>query len=216
MAQRDSGYPRQADELYETPKWVAKVVAPWLRVQSVREIWEPAAGPGRLAAALWEEGFLVHATSANFFTTEKIPAVDAIVTNPPYGRSRNGNVAAAFVRTALGMRIPIVAMLMPVDFDSGKTRQDIFRHCSAFIGKIVLLDRIVFFQRPGAAPSTNHAWFLWGHGRRQMRPWIAYGLENGEEDASQIWIGSGDSQSEHFGDGPLGPAPAPSHRGRAK
>jgi tRNA G10 N-methylase Trm11 len=63
--------------------------------------------------------------------------VDAIVTNPPYGR-----LATPFIRHALSLDVPIVAMLLRVDFDSAKTRRDLFADCPYFAGKITLLDRI--------------------------------------------------------------------------
>jgi hypothetical protein len=38
--------------------------------------------------------------------------------------------------------LPVVTMLLRIDFDSGKTRTNLFRDCQAFDRKIVLLDRI--------------------------------------------------------------------------
>jgi hypothetical protein len=190
MAQRESGYPRQPDETYETPAWVAGVIADWAGVMGVRRIWEPAPASGAFANHLRDRGYEVVATQGDFFTQIKIPEVDAIVTNPPYGGTRRGDHAASFIRTALAhTQIPIVAMLLPVDYDSGKSRQDVFANCAAFAGKIVLLDRIVFFPRPGAAPSTNHAWFLWSR-RHVGAPMIMYG-KKGEPDASENRLQSG-------------------------
>jgi hypothetical protein len=71
--------------------------------------------------------------------------------------------------------VPVVAMLLRVDFDSGVTRRHLFEHCPAFALKLVLLDRIVWFESPGkqARPSDNHAWFLWDKQHRG-KPIIAY------------------------------------------
>jgi hypothetical protein len=52
-------------------------------------------------------------------------------------------------------------MLLRVDFDLAKTRADLFRDNPRFAGKSVLRDRIVWFEQPGAAPSDDHAWFVW-------------------------------------------------------
>ena len=68
---------------------------------------------------------------------------------------------------------PVVAMLLRVDFDSGKTRVHLFRDNAAFTHKIVLLDRVVFFERDDGtaeAPSDNHSWYLWDTRRVYRRP----------------------------------------------
>ena len=48
----------------------------------------------------------------------------------------------------------------------------LFRDNPRFAGKLVLLDRIKWFEGP-SAPSDNHAWFVWDR-RHQGPPWIAY------------------------------------------
>jgi hypothetical protein len=76
----------------------------------------------------------------------------------------------------MNRRLPIIALLLTVDFDSAPTRRDLFADCKEFAGKLVLLDRIVFFERPNAKPSANHAWFLWDRGNLG-RPTIRYGAK---------------------------------------
>jgi hypothetical protein len=160
-----------------TPAWVARVIGRWLHEQGIYRIWEPAPGDGRFADELTRQGFTVETTSEDFLLSTGRPReIDAIVTNPPYGA--NGRVAAAFARKALGFDGLTVALLLTVDFDSGRTRADMFVDCPRFLGKIVLLDRIVFHERPKASPATNHAWFLWGAPRRG-RPTIRYGTSVG-------------------------------------
>jgi hypothetical protein len=211
MAQRDSGYERQEDELYETPVWVTQVIADWLRQVGVRSVWEPAAGPGKLASALRDAGMEVVATTSDFFLEEKIPKVDAIVTNPPYGPTRRGDMATQFARTARGTEIPIVAMLLPVDFDSAKGRRNLFGDCPTFAGKIVLLDRIVWFERPGAAPSSNHAWFVWAKAHTGL-PWILYRGKNGVSDAIEARLKQISDIPKYLGDGEGRPPATPSRR----
>jgi hypothetical protein len=60
-----------------------------------------------------------------------------------------------------------------VDFDSGRTRADLFRDNPSFVGKLVLLDRIKWFEG-ASGPSDNHAWFIWDRRRQGARPLIAY------------------------------------------
>lgn len=176
MSQRHSNYARRPDEEYNTPAWVAAVIALWLADQSVREVWEPAPGSGHFAGALRDCGCHVLETRENFLDSQFWwPSCEALVTNPPYGR--RGELGEAFAYHALKIGAPIVALLLRVDFDSAKTRRRLFGECPFFAGKIVLLDRIDWFARPGkAGSSTNHAWFIWSRVHRG-RPWISYGLK---------------------------------------
>jgi methylase of polypeptide subunit release factors len=85
---------------------------------------------------------------------------DAIITNPPYG---SGNrMAVNFTRVALSVCNGWVAMLLTAKFDWGSTRVDMFRDCARFHKKIVLIDRLRFFDGPDAIDGTeDHAWFIW-------------------------------------------------------
>jgi hypothetical protein len=90
---------------------------------------------------------------------------DAIVTNPPFGQGCR--LATAFIEVGL-TRIRryngLLALLLPVDFDSAKTRARYFGDYPDFGAKIVLRKRIVWFQRDDGirgAPKENSAWFLW-------------------------------------------------------
>jgi hypothetical protein len=173
MSQRISGYQRQPEEIYETPASVTQVVIPYLRKHALH-VREPADGPrSLLAQTLGEAGFHVLASRHDFLSTDRLPdsQIDAICSNPPYGPG--GRLAAQFIAHALDLA-PVVVMLLRIDFDSGKTRTRLFRDCRAFAGKIILLDRIVWFAREGAAgPSENHAWMLWNQ-RHRGPPTISY------------------------------------------
>jgi hypothetical protein len=97
--------------------------------------------------------------------------IQAIVTNPPYG------IGQAFIEHALALTKPVggvVAMLLRCDYDHAKTRQHLFGKCPAFAKKLILTKRIVWFDDLKAAPSFNHAWFLfdWQH---KGAPTVAYG-----------------------------------------
>lgn len=139
-------------------------------------------GQGLLIDALKAAGFRVDATAGDFFDCREKPdpRIDGIVTNPPYGAERGGRLAESFIRHAFTFDVRLVAMLLRVDFDSAKTRADLFRDNKIFAGKIVLVDRIKWFKGP-SQPSDNHAWFLWD---RKHRGWpsIAYA---GKRDADK-------------------------------
>jgi hypothetical protein len=182
MSQRNSGYARQPDDIYETPAWVTQVIMPYLVER--RRIWDPANGPAsKVAHALRQNGFTAVATADDFMTKTSVPAdVDTIVTNPPYGTG--GHLACKFIAHALEL-VPVVFMLLRIDFDSGKTRTDLFRDCRAFAGKVVLLDRIVWFAREGApGPSENHAWYIWNRHQHGL-PTIEYVGKHRERELAQ-------------------------------
>lgn len=169
MAQRNSEYARKERDLYETPEWVTDVIMDYIPASAL--IWEPACASGRMAQRL-------HATFASdlvttygkegvdFLKAELPPGCDTIITNPPFGRN-----AEAFIRHALKLLRNseygyhfFIAMLLPINFDAASTRADLFGACPEFRTKVILTKRIVWFEREDgekAAPSENHAWFIW-------------------------------------------------------
>jgi hypothetical protein len=161
MSQRASGYRRQPDEAYETPRWAVAALLAQFRAP-IRCAWDPAdRNSGRLVAALRALGVNAVGTAEDFLTiTASPPEVDAIVSNPPFGPAGRGELAMAFIEHALKLPVPRVAMLLRNDFDSAFSRQHIFRRCAEFAGKVVLLNRIRWFEGP-SGPSDNHSWFLW-------------------------------------------------------
>jgi hypothetical protein len=173
MSQRLSGYERQPGDVYETPEWVTCVVVPYLRGRCAH-VWDPANGPAsKIARVLRAEGFRATATNDDFLARGAPPCdrIDVITTNPPYGTG--GRLACQFIVHALEL-VSFVAVLLRIDFDSAKTRVSLFRDNPAFAGKIVLLDRITWFERAGAAgPSENHAWFLFD-AKHRGPPTIVY------------------------------------------
>ena len=87
MSQRPSGYLRQADDHYSTPRWVVETVIPYLRKHCLH-IWAPAdAQDSKLVQALRDEKFDVIATKDDFLVKTSLPytRIDGICSNPPYG-----------------------------------------------------------------------------------------------------------------------------------
>jgi hypothetical protein len=133
MAQRVSGYVRQANDAYETTSWVTEALVPHIRKLALH-VWEPAAGSGMMVEALRNAGFRVTATDINagadFLKCGVLPndAIQAICTNPPFSD------AQAFIEHALTLTRPVggvVAMLLRTDFDRAKTR----RHLSPTVAR---------------------------------------------------------------------------------
>jgi hypothetical protein len=166
MSQRYSGFTRRLNEDYRTVPWVVAVVLPFLG--GVERAWDPcdtAPGPGKLVKTLRSLGVDASGTSTDFFTTEVPPGVTHIICNPPYGEQRRGETAVAFIDRAIALPVRVTAMLLRVDFDSAKSRERLFGGCPSFSGKVVLLDRIKWFDGP-SAPSDNHAWACWDRKHR--------------------------------------------------
>lgn len=171
MSQRDSGYRRKKDDAYNTPEWVTETLLPHIP-KRVKRIWEPAAGKGNMAAVLFQARYSVKLSDIRSGTDFLVSydVADAIITNPPFKQ------AADFIEHALTVMRPcrgFVAMLGRVDYDSAKTRSHLFRECKAFSKKIVLTRRIIWFTPAIAAPSYNHAWYIWDW-RHRGPPTISY------------------------------------------
>jgi hypothetical protein len=161
MSQRDSGYVRKERDFYETPLWVTTALIPHLR--PTLRVWEPAAGSGKMVDALGAAGLEVEgsdiADGTDFLLQRTAKnGADAIITNPPYAQAKE------FIEHALRLTEPargLLAILLRTDYDHARSRTHLFSNCPAFAKKLVLTKRIVWFDGPNAAPSFNHAWFIW-------------------------------------------------------
>jgi len=199
MGKHETGYTRVERDLYPTPPWVViDALAEHVDLHGL-DAWEFACGDGRMAAALRQAGCArVHTSDIvdygngqdeilDFLSAHgpKISRFDLLVTNPPFGQS--GRLATAFIEAGL-RRLAVgamLALLLPCDFDSAKTRAHYFGDCPEFVGKIVLTKRIVWFQRSDGireAPKENSAWFCWARSPLRVRypPVTLYAPANGE------------------------------------
>lgn len=180
MSQRNSGYERKERNLYETPEWVSLALHPLIPDHVV--FWEPACASGNISKTLVanHSSDLVTdygETGVDFLLTNKMPkGCNAIITNPPFGKD-----AEKFIRHSLkllsGNPEGFIAMLLPVDFDSAKTRRDIFTEnhgLLSFAGKLILTKRITWFEPARASPSANHAWYIWQQSYDFPQIWYYY------------------------------------------
>jgi hypothetical protein len=136
------------------------VVLPFLP-RRPRLIWDPACGNNAIVRVLEGEG--LHAVGTDIATGDDFlkcaapPVVDCILSNPPF------RLSPAFVRHALALMEPVagmVVMLLKIDWDSAKTRADLF-DSPAWCRKIILRDRIRWVPGSTGSPSENHAFFIW-------------------------------------------------------
>jgi hypothetical protein len=130
VSQRRSGYPRRLADDYPTPAWATLVVVPYLRPR-IDHACDPAEGEGAMVRVLNQAGVPTIGTGGDFLAQTRLPdpRINTVITNPPYGYS--GKLARQFIEHALEL-VPIVSMLLRVDFDSGRTRPRLFRNCPAF------------------------------------------------------------------------------------
>jgi hypothetical protein len=162
---------------YPTPPWVTETLASLISIQG-KTVWESACGDGRMSEALVAAGAQVFSSDIvdrgyrafdrkfDFISSCASPLLfDAVITNPPFGRQ--GRLAERFIAAGI-QRIEggFLALLLPADFDSAKTRAELFGRCPQFVGKLVLTRRIKWFEhptKPAMQPKENSAWFLWGN-----------------------------------------------------
>jgi hypothetical protein len=198
MGKHGAEYARAERDLYPTPSWVIAALAEHVDLQGLTT-WEPACGDLRMAETLRLAGCarvytsdivdrrdgqdeVLDFVSAQMPKLERLP--DLIITNPPFGQ--RGRLATAFIKaglTHIRQHGGILALLLPCDFDSAKTRARYFGECQDFVGKIVLRRRVVWFERTDGtreAPKENSAWFLWARSPLRIRhpPVILYAPAN--------------------------------------
>lgn len=139
MAQRNSEYARMEGDAYVTPKWVYDAI---FQAEFFQNPWDCAP----INAAF------------DFLSGVSDGARD-VVTNPPF------SLAEKFIRQSLKLTQKHggkVAMLLPLAFDSAKTRRDLFER-NPFKVKYTLTKRIRWenLEQKKNGPSQNHAWYVW-------------------------------------------------------
>lgn len=166
-----SNYARAENDLYQTEPWATEAFLRHFPVRGLY-VWEPAAGNHLMADVLRDHGGIVRTSDIATYDRQHDaifdflkdrphdePSIEAIITNPPYGKSNRD--AVKFARLALERCDGIVALLLTAKFDFGKTRADLFRDNPRFWAKMALVDRIQWF--PGDSSGTeDHAWYVWG------------------------------------------------------
>jgi hypothetical protein len=166
MGKHDSGYEPMPKDSYFTPAWVVEALIDNVRLGP--NPIDPACGDLHIVSVLRVNGYDASGTDIkdgiDFLTSDNDDA-ECIVTNPPYGR-RGEKLADKFIMRALDatrLNGGMVAMLLPVDFDSAVTRRHLFADHKAFTQKIILTKRIRWanLDQKKNGPKENHAWFIW-------------------------------------------------------
>jgi hypothetical protein len=172
----ESGYMRHERDFYQTPPWVTlALLSRWRPGDGI--VWECAAGAGKMAEVLMDEGFAVMASDIepqqhDYITIERhnflkgdafaTGTID-IITNPPF------NQADAFVTRALELierNGGSVALLLPSDWDhapgrgKAKIRKRITEHPMHAM-QIKLRKRIRWIEGTKVHPRSWHSWHVW-------------------------------------------------------
>jgi hypothetical protein len=178
-----SNFERKDGDRYFTQPDATSALLPYMPV-NIKRVWEPAAGRGDMAAVLGDWGYDVVASDINLdefdpgiceafhynFLSEEGGAlpralygpVQAIVTNPPFGRE-----AEAFVRQALSYEdVRYCAFLLRTVWKSASGRVDLFLDPKYhFAYEIALTWRPRwdwwFREKPEKSPMHNYSWFVW-------------------------------------------------------
>lgn len=166
-----SNYARKENDLYQTEPWATEALLRHFPMSGIR-CWEPAAGNHLIADVLRDAGATVRTSDIVVYDRphdaifdflidrpHREPTIQAIITNPPYGKSNRD--AVRFARLALERCEGLVALLLTAKFDFGKTRSDLFADNDRFWAKIALVDRISWAGN-GETGTEDHAWYIWG------------------------------------------------------
>lgn len=169
-----SNYARAANDLYQTEPWATEALLRHFPVEGLT-VWEAAAGNHLMADVLREHGASVRTSDIATYDREHDatfdflldhphhePTIQAIITNPPYGKGNRD--AVKFAQLALERCDGLVALLLTAKFDFGKTRSFLFRDNPRFWAKIALVDRISWAGN-GETGTEDHAWYVWGPSR---------------------------------------------------
>ena len=139
---------------------------------------EPACGAGDMARPLGEFFAEVVATDianygfgggADFLAPGKVPAVDWVITNPPF------NLAEAFIRRGVEVATVGVAMLVRTTFLASQKRCKLFKEYPPVI-VAQFAERVPMFEGrldPNGSTATDYLWIVW---------------RTGETDTKMMWI----------------------------
>lgn len=157
MVAADIYIPKKLDAC-QTPAYALDPLLPYLPREWT--IWEPAAGEGYLADALFDSGFSqVIATDLlrqeNFFEFDP-DRWDAIITNPPY------SIVLVWLERCYELGKPF-ALLLKVDVLGNKGSQELFDRYGI---EVILLNKRISFKMPvkgwDSNPPFSTAWFTYG------------------------------------------------------
>lgn len=148
----------QGRDLFQTPNYAIDLLIPFIP-KSIKTIWEPAAGNGKIVTRLEKNNFAVFSSDIRFdplwidcvfnFITDKnlesLPAFDCIITNPPF------SIADSFFNRCIEIGKPF-ALLVNSDYCEWKINAIRNYGCE----KLVPIRRIDYITPTGLSGATGH------------------------------------------------------------
>lgn len=136
------------------------------------DIWEPACGDGAMSKVFENYGYSVISTDIrhtgygeggiDFLETQKVN-LDAIITNPPF------QVSEQFIRHALAMNAPVVAMLLKSQYWHASKRTKLFKsHPPAYVLALNWRPDFLNGER-GGSPTMECIWTVWIQGETDTK-----------------------------------------------
>ena len=152
---------REDRDCYNTPTNVTKALLLFLSLNKGVEIWEPAAGIGKLSGVLEAAGHdvvcsdihdygLGHKVENFYKFTESQASI--MITNPPY------MLAEMFIKKSVELHFDIFCLLLKSTYWHAKTRLDLFEKCGP--SHILPLTWRPDFKGLGA-PTMDFSWNVW-------------------------------------------------------
>jgi len=153
---------RRPDDFYPTPPECTRALVPALSGWP-RTVWEPSCGDGGIARPLENHGFNVVGTDLVYrgygeggidFLKTPWRRTDVIITNPPFGA-----LVSAFIKHALDLETPYIAMLVNVNLWHAASRTKLWQR--RLPEAVYALCWKPDFTGAGK-PYFNCVWTVWG------------------------------------------------------
>lgn len=180
--QKQDKQKHQTRDLFQTPNYAVDLLVPYIP-KYIGNIWECAAGEGKIQQRLSYHGYNVIATDIRQkngfnFLTDGITWLGsnwAIITNPPFSLKRK------FYETCLKYGVPF-ALLIPADYCEW-----IIRATMNGAEKIVPTNRINFITPSGKSEATGNTsdfhsmWLTWGFGLGRTETFVELPVKERKE-----------------------------------
>ena len=142
----------------------------WLATAGTDVIWEPAVGGGHMARAIARRGFRVYGSDVvdrghpgtvlkSFYAFGRAPS-PVLITNPPYNEINARDGHGRWLRHAMDLGLPYVALLLNWDWPAARTNGlDQLLRQHPISRAYVCRWKIDF--RGGGSPPQRNGWFVW-------------------------------------------------------
>ena len=164
---------RKESDFYPTPPAVTQALIN-TGVIPIGLVLEPACGEGHMSEVFKRNGYQVYSTDSretkyvehviDFLDFHAAPiGTQSIVTNPPF------NMAEEFINHAIGLDVPVVAMLLKSQYWHSQKRAALFeKYPPAYVMALTWRPDFCFGDR-GGAPTMECIWTVWIEGETDTR-----------------------------------------------